>query len=108
MRMQPRTPRWLATIVLVVLAQSESEAQAPPGMSSEEVRRLEMAVQCNPNDGAARRRLLDHYDRSVDPKEASAARRRHILWLIENAPGGELAGSSQATIDQPGYYLADA
>ncbi|HTS51461.1 MAG TPA: hypothetical protein VMH05_26115 [Bryobacteraceae bacterium] len=103
-------PRWVATIALALLAQTESQAQRPAALSPEEVQRLETAVQRNPNDTAARSRLLDHYylDRSVDPTEAIAARRRHILWLIENAPESALAGTSQATIDPSGYSLGDA
>ncbi len=110
MKMPSTSPRWLATILLALLAQTESLAQAPPGMSSEDARSLEMAVQTNPNDLAALTRLLDHYylDKSADPQEAIAERRRRILWLIENEPGGDLAGTSQATIDPAGYYLADA
>ena len=110
MRKPSRMPRWLATIALALLAQAESQAQRPPALSPEEARRLETAVQQNPNDTAARSKLLDHYylDRTVDPTEAIAARRRHILWLIENAPENALAGTSPATIDPSGYSLADA
>ena len=100
----------LLSLGLIALALSESKAQPPPGLSFAEAQRLEQAVERNPNDTAARSRLLDHYylDKSVDPKDAIAARRRHILWLIENAPESDLAGTSQATIDRAGYYLADA
>jgi hypothetical protein len=35
------------------------------------------------------------------------ARRRHILWLIENHPESSIAGLSEATIDPRGQELAD-
>jgi hypothetical protein len=43
----------------------------------------------------------------VDSATAIAARRRHILWLIENTPWDELAGGPSATIDASGHGLAD-
>jgi hypothetical protein len=109
MKVLPAALRCLAAVAIMLLAQTESTAQGPPNLSSSETERLETALQRNPNDAAARSRLLDHYylDKSVAPKDAIAARRRHILWLIENAPEGELAGSPQATIDASGYSLAD-
>src|SRR5881396_1717928 len=49
-----------------------------------------------------RGRVLDQ------PKDvAIPARRRHILWLIENTPADKLAGSPAATIDAAGHRLAD-
>jgi len=54
--------------------------------------------------------LLDYYFRSsaLNPAAAIEARRRHILWLIQNAPASELAGLPAATIDAAGHRLADA
>ncbi|HUI80166.1 MAG TPA: hypothetical protein VLY24_19705 [Bryobacteraceae bacterium] len=110
MKLRRTEPQCLAAVALVLLAGSQLHAQPAPGLSSAEVQRLEAAIERNPSDSGARSKLLDHYylDKSVDPKDAIAARRRHILWLIKNAPEGELAGTPQATIDLSGHYLADA
>lgn len=69
---------------------------------------LESALQKNPADVVARGKLLEHYFRGgVTPGEAIPARRRHILWLIRNAPNNPLAGGPSATIDASGHPLAD-
>jgi hypothetical protein len=107
--MQPTAVRWLGVIALTLFPQAEIQAQAWAHLSPEQSRNLEAAIRRNPNDDAARSKLLDYYflDRSIAPKEAIAARRRHILWLIENQPGSELSGSPQSTIDAAGHSLAD-
>ena len=70
---------------------------------------LETALQANPADRVARKALLDYYflNSVVPASVAIPARRRHILWLIENTPADELAGTSAATIDASGHRLAD-
>jgi hypothetical protein len=78
-------------------------------LSAAQVQQYEAALKSNPGDRAARGSLLDHYflTSSLDAKVAIAARRRHILWLIENTPSDPLAGTSAATIDAAGHRLAD-
>src|SRR5215210_116151 len=64
---------------------------------------LEAAVEKNPNDLAARAQLIGYYYYQwMQPGEAAAkaARRRHILWLIENQPEAQLTGVSEAVLDQ--------
>jgi hypothetical protein len=71
---------------------------------------LETALEGNPEDLAARAKLLGYYYYQwMKPGEAAAkaARRRHILWLIEHHPEAPLAGLSEATLDQGGNALAD-
>jgi hypothetical protein len=72
---------------------------------------IEALLASKPDDLAARTRLLGFYFRGamqVYPREITiAARRRHIVWLIENRPDSEASGLSEATIDARGHALAD-
>jgi hypothetical protein len=72
---------------------------------------IESRLKSQPDDLAARTRLLGFYFRGatqVYPREvAIEARRRHILWLIENHPDSEVSALSEATIDAKGHALAD-
>ena len=89
---------------------AHTEAQTPrPQVSAAPAQQFEATLKTNPRDHAARSALLDYYflNSTVSPAVAIPARRRHILWLIENTPGDELAGTSAATIDAAGHRLAD-
>jgi hypothetical protein len=81
------------------------------GLSRQEVERLEESLKSNPEDLAARARLLGYYFASSlrvsGPDATIQARRGHILWIIRNHPEAEIAGLSQATIDPSGHPLAD-
>jgi hypothetical protein len=71
---------------------------------------LEAELEANPEDLAARAKLLGYYYYQwMTPGEAAAkaARRRHILWLIEHHPESSVTGLSEATIDQDGTNMAD-
>src|SRR5437660_5806870 len=72
---------------------------------------LEATLRTNPNDLAARAKLLGFYfrqgGRTVVRDVAIEARRGHILWLIENPPASAVLDLSQATIDKAGHGLAD-
>lgn len=80
-------------------------------LTKAQVEALEAALTGNPDDLATRTKLLGFYFRgaiNVYGREATiAARRRHILWLIEHHPGSEVVGLSEATIDPAGHSLAD-
>ena len=80
-------------------------------LSADEALMLEQRVKANPSDLTDRARLLGYYFsgslRVAGPAATVEARRRHILWLIENRPDAELAGLSEATIDPAGHALAD-
>jgi hypothetical protein len=86
----------------------EAQAQRPQ-MAAGQAQQLETVLKSNPDDRAARSALLDYYflNASLAPAVALPARRRHILWLIENMPADELAGGPSATIDPTGHRLAD-
>jgi tetratricopeptide (TPR) repeat protein len=81
-------------------------------LSAQEAERLEQSLEREPEDLASRARLLAYYfsgsikDRGAEAK--IAARRRHILWLVQHHPESELAGTSVASLDRSGHVLADA
>ena len=107
--MLAKTPRLLGSIALLVLA-VQTWAQTPrPQLDPDQVQQFEAALKSDPNDRAARGALLDYYflNSRLAPAVAVPARRRHILWLIENAPADELARTPAATIDAGGHRLAD-
>lgn len=76
-----------------------------------EAEKLEAHLAGRPDDLDTRTRLLGFYFRAAykidGPAATIAARRRHILWLIEHRPAAEAAGLPQATIDPAGHGLAD-
>jgi hypothetical protein len=74
-------------------------------------RQLETALKTLPYDFPTRARLLGFYYHngfdSLGPAATIKARRRHILWLIENHPDSEVAGLPEAIIEPDGPRLAD-
>lgn len=74
-------------------------------------RQLETALKTLPYDFPTRARLLGFYFHngldSLGPAATVKARRRHILWLIENHPESEVAGLPEAIIEPDGHQLAD-
>ena len=101
--------RLLVSLALILCA-VPTDAQTPrPQISAAQAQQFETALKNNPQDRAARSALLNYYflNSSLPAAVAIPARRRHILWLIENAPSDELAGTSAATIDAAGHRLAD-
>ena len=100
----------LLVSLAVILFAVQAHAQAPrPQLSSAQAQQFETTLKNNPQDRAARSALLNYYflNSAFPAAVAIPARRRHILWLIENAPSDELAGTSAATIDAAGPRLAD-
>jgi tetratricopeptide (TPR) repeat protein len=77
-------------------------------ISDVEAARLEAKLVKEPGDIDVRARLLGYYfvPRS-GVRDQVARRRAHILWLIQNEPASELAGTSEATLDPSGHSLAD-
>ena len=80
-------------------------------LSRTDAEAIEASLKDNPGDLAARTRLLGFYFRGatrIYPREVTIeARRRHILWLIENSPDSEASALPEATIDAKGHELAD-
>jgi len=72
---------------------------------------LESQLEANPEDLTARAKLLGfYYYQWMRPGEdqSKAARRRHILWLIEHHPESPVTGLGEATIDENGTSMADS
>lgn len=100
----------LESSIALFLAVGQAGAQVPqPQLSAAQAQQFEAALTTNPRDREVRSALLSYYflNSRLDPSQAIPARRRHILWLIENAPADPLAGSPAATIDAAGHRLAD-
>src|SRR5262249_2111890 len=80
-------------------------------MSPAEVAELESEVAQNPEDLEARTRLLYFYGRPSKaelPQQEVAARRRHVLWLIEHHPEQEILGAWGARLSHvPSAHLSD-
>ncbi len=108
-------------IVVAFLTLSEGVSMGQEGhklarlgrqMTADEKAALEEHVSINPNDVEARTKLLGYYfssGRLRDP-EAQSARRRHIVWLIENSPESEVLGQPYGQlireIESEGYGQA--
>ena len=78
---------------------TQAAPQPPPRPSSmSEVQELERQILATPNDLGLRTRVLQLYALDRSP-EGRAARARHALWVIENAPASDLAGSPETAFD---------
>jgi len=101
----------IASIALAAPLGMGAQAPArknPAQLSAAEVEKLETTLKANPRDLAARGTLLEYYFVArIDPAVAVPARRRHILWVIENAPDENIAYGPVMTIDAAGHFLAD-
>lgn len=80
-------------------------------LTTEQATALEEQLKTSPEDLAARARLLGYYftiaKNQIGVPATIAARRRHILWLIEHHPESEITGLSESTLDVSGHDLAD-
>jgi TPR repeat protein len=89
-----------------------NEARAGRKLNQAEVATLEQNLKQNsPDDLAIRAQLLGYYYHKaildISKESTIQARRRHILWIIENQPGSEIASLGEARIDPAGGTLAD-
>ena len=122
MAMTLRANRGLLLALLVsVLGRATPIAQtAPPAsqlaregrtLSVAQVNDLETRLTANPEDLAARTRLLGYYfasaQRAMGADATRAARRRHIVWVVEHHPEADVTTLSEMTIDPAGHPLAD-
>src|SRR5438067_306546 len=88
----------------------EQLAQQGAKLSSAAAQELEAQIEKNPEDLTARAKLLGYYwYQWMQPGEAAAkaARRRHILWLIEHHPDSPVTGLEEAGISETGNALLD-
>jgi hypothetical protein len=68
-------------------------------LSAKQAADLEAAVAKDPNDLAARTKLLGYYFAASTTDDSKAAIRKHVLWIIKNHPEAEIAGLPQCGVD---------
>src|SRR5215469_6262626 len=99
---------YLALFPLAAALIAAQTARAPKIETPEEAAQVEKALEANPDDLAARDRLLLYYSTRDPVTDAiRAARRRHILWLIEQHPDYWGHNTFVAVIPPPPSALAD-
>ncbi len=92
------------------IMQPEQWMEKGAELSPDAAQALETQLEKTPDDLAARAQLLGfYYYQWMKPGEAAAraARRRHILWLIEHHPDSPVLGLAEAPIEESGNSLAD-
>src|SRR5437867_755224 len=104
-------PLWGAQAVTLNLGSSpEQLMRQGTKLGAGQAQELEAELEKNPEDLAARAKLLGYYYYEwMRPGEAAskAARRRHILWLIEHHPESSVTGLDEAALDENGDNMAD-
>lgn len=80
-------------------------------ITAEQAEALERSLENDPDDLAARTKLLAYYSlgRGGNTPAAKAARAKHVAWVIENCPDSSLAGAPYTTMtpgDGEGFYQA--
>jgi hypothetical protein len=94
----------------VTILSPEQMVQQGANLSRGAAQELEAQLEKNPEDLTARAKLLGYYwYQWMQPGEAAAkaARRRHILWLIEHHPESPVTGLEEAAISEAGNALID-
>ena len=102
-------PAGAQTRTLTILS-PEQLVQQGANLSQAAAQALEAQLEKNPEDLTARAKLLGYYWYGwMKPGEAAAkaARRRHILWLIEHHPDSPVTGLEEAAIVESGNSLVD-
>jgi hypothetical protein len=93
------------------MASSVRLAREGSRITKSDAEQLENLLAGDPENVAARAKLLGFYYRGALPLIGRAAvvenRRRHILWLIEHHPESEMTELAEATLDATGHGLAD-
>lgn len=81
------------------------------GLSREQAAAQEKQLKTNPEDQAARARLLGYYyhraQQDLGKPATIQARRRHILWTIQHQPNSTLASLGEALLAPSAHALAD-
>src|SRR5256885_16976573 len=94
----------------VTVLSPEQMVQQGANLSRGAAQELEAQLEKNPEDLTARAKLLGYYwYQWMQPGEAAAkaARRRHILWLIEHHPDSPVVGIEEAVLSDAGNSLVD-
>lgn len=88
------------------LQEQTPEIHIPQDITAEQAASLELDLKKNPDDFAAREKLLDYYFRAQlnsRTPEIEQKREQSILWVIEHHPDSVLAGSPEAEIAAIGF-----
>jgi hypothetical protein len=94
----------------VTILSPEQLVQQGANLSRGAALELEAQLEKNPEDLTARAKLLGYYwYQWMQPGEAAAkaARRRHVLWLIEHHPESPVTGLEEAALSETGNALID-
>src|SRR6266436_980211 len=94
----------------VTILSPEQMVQQGANLSRGAAQELEAQLEKNPEDLTARAKLLGYYwYQWMQPGEAAAkaARRRHVLWLIEHHPESPVTGLEEAALSESGNSLVD-
>ncbi len=69
-------------------------------LSNKEAAKLEEKLGKNPDDLSTRTMLLGYYQlKAFQSKEVRKERQKHVLWVIQNCPESEIAGTPYAMLD---------
>jgi tetratricopeptide (TPR) repeat protein len=100
-----------ATVAAQPVPQASQLTREGRTLSGAQANDLEARLTTNPEDLAVRTRLLGYYFASalrvMGAEVTRAARRRHIIWMIEHHPEADVMTLSEMTIDPAGHPLAD-
>lgn len=80
-------------------------------LNAAQVAELETALEAKPDDLSSRTKLLGYYfSKGRGPGEAMKNRRKHVLWVVRNQPGSDLAAlpycGMDGVFDPEGYVEA--
>jgi tetratricopeptide (TPR) repeat protein len=117
---------WVRLATLLALPLLSNAQQQPPFLtlttperlieqgaklsSTDAAQELEAKLEADPSDLTSRTKLLGYYYYQwmrPGAGAAKAARRRHILWLIENRPGAPVLALGETEIEQSDSQMAD-
>src|SRR5260370_6789988 len=103
-------PLWGFQARAVTFFQPQQLMEQGSNLGRDAAQDLEAQLEKNPEDLAARAKLIGYYYYQwMQPGEAAtkAARRRHILWLIEHHPDSPILNLAEVAIEDVGNSLAD-
>jgi tetratricopeptide (TPR) repeat protein len=100
--------------VVFALQAQDSSTSGPPSVvpklpgqiTAQDAAALEAGLTTNPDNLAARERLIKYYFYEMIASQSSVLeekREKHVFWLIEHHPNSELAGSPEAEIMPMGF-----
>ncbi len=108
---QPPPPLLTDSEPWLAVQKTKQFEQSASTMGRAQAEDVERHVEEVPDDAASRMRLLIFYaaegTRFYDPAKVVAARRKHILWLVQHRPEEPLLGERPGLINPPIDQLAD-